>query len=195
MKFPIASLATIRRRWPVAAPTVVATLLMIAPLAAQSPPPPTGTIALEGTMKKVYRATNVIVVATLDGVERVYHFAKDLVVHGGKKDEALVDLREGTTVVVHFLPNASEPIAQEIDRIDVEGLDPTEGVVTRIDRGRRQITLRYDNGRTETFQLTERAAAENAASDAALMQGRVVIYYSNEARDKVVHYFRSIDKR
>jgi len=56
-------------------------------VAAQSPPPVQGTIALEGTMKKFYRGTNVIIVTTIDGVEHVYRFARDLVVHGGKTTE------------------------------------------------------------------------------------------------------------
>ena len=36
----------------------------------------------------------------------------------------------------------------------------TEGVVTHIDRGRKQITVRFDNTKTETFRLTDRAALE-----------------------------------
>ena len=52
--------------------------------AAQSPPPVQGTIALEGTMKTFYRAANVVIVTTMDGVEHAYHFTRDLVVHGRK---------------------------------------------------------------------------------------------------------------
>ena len=55
-----------------------------APLAAQTPPPVQGTIALEGTMTKFYRGINALVVTTIDGAEHVYHFAKGLVVHGAK---------------------------------------------------------------------------------------------------------------
>src|SRR5579864_9490600 len=75
--------------------------------AAQQPPPiggVTGTIALESTVKKEYDGTNKLVVAALDGTEHVFHFAKDLLVHGGDKSgqEALRGLRAGTTVVVHY---------------------------------------------------------------------------------------------
>jgi hypothetical protein len=62
--------------WLVAGPSIA--------LSAQSPPPVQGTIAVEGTMKKLYRAANSIIVTTVDGMEHVYHFTKDLVVHGGK---------------------------------------------------------------------------------------------------------------
>ena len=55
---------------------------------AQGQPPPvsgvTGTVATEGTMKTVYRGLNKIVVTTIDGVEHVFEFTKDLIIHGGK---------------------------------------------------------------------------------------------------------------
>ena len=73
-----------------------------APLAAQSPSPVQGTIALEGTMTKFYRGVNAVVVTTVDGAEHVYRFAKGLVVHGAKPSgpDALETLRPGTTVIV-----------------------------------------------------------------------------------------------
>jgi hypothetical protein len=166
--------------------------------AAQSPPPVQGTVALEGTMKKFYRAANVVIVTTIDGIEHAYRFAKDLVVHGGVGTgvDALEGLREGSTVVVHYSAEGSDAAAREIDVIDAEGLEVTEGMVTRIDRGRRQITVKYDNGKAEVFRLTERAAAETAQSgDQTAPSGtKVVIYYSDEHGHKVAHYFRRISK-
>jgi hypothetical protein len=165
-------------------------------LEAQSPPPVRGTIALEGTMKKFYRAANVLVVTTIDGVEHVYRFAKDLVVHGGEDSgiDALEGLREGSTVVVHYTVEGQQPTAHEVDRFGAGGLDTTEGVVTGIDRRRLQITVRYDNGTKETFALTERAATEAAVKDAVAGDIRVVIYYSNEEGKKVAHFFRQTAK-
>jgi hypothetical protein len=163
------------------------------PLGAQSPPPVQGTIALEGTMKQFYRAANVVVVSTMDGVEHMYHFSKDLVVHGGKGSgvDALEGLREGTTVVVHYTVSGAEASAQEIDLFGDEGLKITEGQVAKIDRRRQEITIRFANGTTETLQMTNRAAesaraAEKAGADAP----KVIVYYSDEAGRKVVHYFR-----
>ena len=51
---------------------------------AQTRPPLLEPIAMEGTMKQFYRGINVVVVTTMDGVEHVYHFTKDLIVHGGR---------------------------------------------------------------------------------------------------------------
>jgi hypothetical protein len=42
-----------------------------------------GTVALEGTVDQEYRAANALIVKTEDGVKHVFHFSKDLLVHGG----------------------------------------------------------------------------------------------------------------
>lgn len=164
------------------------------PVAAQNPPPGHGTIALEGTMKKFYRAANTIIVATIDGVEHVYRFAKDLVVHGGQKPggDPFAGLREGSTVVVHFTVEGAERSAHEIDRLGDDGLAVTEGIVSRIDRKRKQITVRYDNGKRETFGLTDRAAAAAMIDQTGGAEVRAIIYYSDDAGQKVAHFFKKV---
>jgi hypothetical protein len=165
----------------------------------QSAPPVsgvTGTLALEGTMKTVYRGAGKVIVVTIDGVEHVYTFTKDLIVHGGKGApvDALEGLQKGTTVVVHYNADGTQPTAGEIDVIDAEGLSITEGVVTTLDRGRQKIAVTYDNGKTEVFQLTQRAAAEapQNADLASTPDAKVVIYYTNEKGKKVVHFFKKV---
>jgi hypothetical protein len=153
-------------------------------------------MALEGRMKEFYRAANVIVVTTVDGMEHVYHFAKNLVVHGGKDagTDALEGLREGNTVVVHYTVSGNQEIAQEIDRLGDEGLEITEGKVTRIDRKRKEITIKFDNGSTETLRMTDRASAESLDTlDQAGADGtKIIVYYADEAGRKVAHHFRKV---
>ncbi len=162
-----------------------------APLYAQQGPAIhgfTGTMATEATIEDEHKAANKIVVATEDGVEHVYKTAKGLVVHGG--NDPLADLKPGTTVIVHY---SADNTAQEIDRVGVDGLSTTEGVATKIDRGRKEITIRYDDGKIEKMKLTDRAAADvgrNIGDDA-----RIVVYYSDEAGGKVTHYFKASDRR
>ena len=188
---------TLHFLWSTAA-LVAVTLTASRALAAQSPPPVQGTVALEGTMKKFYRGANVVIVTTIDGVEHVYHFAKDLVVHGGKGSgvDALASLRDGSTVVVHYTAAGSEQAAREVDIIGDQGLQVTEGMVTHIDRGRREITVRYDNGKTEIFRLTERAASETSKEVGEASPGgtKVIIYYSDEHGQRVAHFFRSVSE-
>ena len=164
---------------------------------AQNPPGPgvNGTVALEGTVDSEYRAANVIVVNTVDGVKHAFQFTKDLLVHGGKSPaNAFPGLLEGTTVVVHYTVEGNVQAAQEIDRLGDEGVQRTEGVVTRIDRGKKQITIRFDNGKTETLRLTARAAAD-AGKDidqSGTAPTKIVVYYTDESGQKVAHYFKKI---
>ena len=164
--------------------------LGIAPTYAQGPPihGVTGTVATEATVKAEHKAANKIVVETKDGVEHVYDAAKGIVVHGGK--DPLSDLKPGTTVIIHY---TADNTAQEIDRVGAGGLSTTEGMATKIDRGKKEITIRYDNGKIEELKLTDRAAADvgkNIGPDT-----RIVVYYSDEARGKVTHYFKKRDNQ
>ena len=164
---------------------------------AQGQPPPvsgvTGTVATEGTMKTVYRGLNKIVVTTIDGVEHVYQFTKDLIVHGGKSPaDPLAGLKEGTTVVIHYSTEGGEQTVRELDRVGDGGLIETEGMITSIDRGAKQIAVRIGDARTEIFQMTDRAASESKDLDKARGATRGIIYYRDENGTKVIHYFKTI---
>ncbi len=170
-------------------------------LGAQKSPPiggDTGNVAVEGTQKKLYAALHVLIVQTIDGVEHVIHFTKDLLVHGGKGQgvDALEGLEPGTTVVVHYTLVGTEETAQEIDRVGGErGLKATEGVLQRVDRRRRQVTIRFANGTTEILQLTERAASEvpsDLGSSASTDGTKVIVYYTDKAGHKVAHFFKKV---
>jgi hypothetical protein len=156
-----------------------------APSFAQGPPIGgfNGTMATEATVKDEQKAANKIVVETKDGVEHIYDAVKGVVVHGGKGP--LSDLKPGTTVIIHY---TADNTVQEIDRVGAGGLSTTEGMATKIDRGKKEITVRYDNGKIEKLKLTDRAAADvgkNIGEDT-----RIVVYYSDEAGGKVTHYFK-----
>jgi hypothetical protein len=161
---------------------------------AQNRPPLLEPIALEGTMKQFYRGVNVVVVTTKDGVEHIYHFTKDLIVHGGNKPgvDALEGLREGTTVVIHYTMSGSRASAEEIDLVGDEGLLITEGAVTNIDRRKKEITIKFGDGTTETLQMTTRAAIESEAGigESREEANKIIVYYSDESGRKVAHYFK-----
>ena len=171
-----------------------ATLTANAARAQSVPPTPNGTgnVAVEGMVDREYKIANAVAIKAVDGTRRVFKFAKGLVVHGSSDNgaEVLKDLRAGTTVVVHYVGAGADATAQEVDVVGDGGLRVTEGVITAINRGRREITLRVDGSTTETLQLTERAASEVDAG--AGTTERVVVYYKDEHGRKVVHYFRKV---
>jgi hypothetical protein len=170
--------------------TAIGCALLAVSAHAQDGPPLKEPIALEGSLKAFYRGANIVIVTTMDGVEHVYHFTKNLIVHGGKTPgvDALADLSEGTPVVIHRRVDEAQALTDEIDVVlGDRGLKITEGRVIRIDRRKKEIAVRYANGTMETFQLTVRAAAEGAAT--ANESGEdLVIYYADEEGHKVAHY-------
>jgi flagellar hook-associated protein FlgK len=159
-------------------------------------PAVTGTIALEGTMDKTYRAANTIVVKTMDGVEHLFHLTGRTVVHGATStaDETLQGLDEGSTIVVHYTVDGEKHTAHEIDRVGEGGLNAMKGVVTRVDRARQQMTIRLADGSEETLRLTERSAADvgKDLDEAPKDTTSVIVYYSDEAGHRVAHYFKRI---
>jgi hypothetical protein len=166
-------------------------VLASASLAAQSTPPTQIPNVIEGRVAKLYRGVNTLVVTTVDGVQHIYRFAKGLVVHGGSgSGDRLDTLQEGTTVVVHYRIEGAEQMVEEIDRVADEGLKVSEAVVLRLNRPRREITLKFANGTTETLRLTDRAASEAAEDIGPAGSTRVTVYYSDESGQKVAHYFR-----
>jgi hypothetical protein len=173
--------------WPTVA-FVAAILAAANGAAAQSPPPVQGTVALEGTMKKFYRGVSVVVGST-------YRFVRDVFVPGGNGSglDGVEGLREGSTVVVEYTVEGAQQAGPEVDVI---GLEATEGTVTRIDRGRRQIAVRYVNGNTEIFGLTERAPSEapKDADRATPAATKVIIHYSDERGQRVAHFFWKVPK-
>jgi hypothetical protein len=64
--------------------------------------------------------------------------------------------------------------------------------VADIDRRKKEITIRYGNGRTETLQMTDRVAAESAAGveESSEEAAHIVIYYVDESGHKVAHHFK-----
>jgi hypothetical protein len=164
--------------------------------AGQEPPPVKGSIALEGTVDQEYKAANTVIVKTIDGIRHLFHLTGKTVVHGSESAgaEALRGLEAGSTVVVHYTAVAGEQTALEVDRLGDKGLKTMDGVVTRVDRDGRKISIRLADGSTQTLRLTERAATDvgKDVDRAAADTTRVVVYYANEAGQRVAHYFKRI---
>ena len=188
------------RRLLVGAVAVVFYVLLVPPVADAQVPPPidgiTGTVALDSTLVQEQVAANTFIVKTMDGVEHLWHLTKDLFVQGGKDRpvDSLQGLRDGTTVVVHDTIAESHAAVLEIEQIGNEEVTVTEGTVIRIDRDRRHITIRFDNGQDERLQLTTRPALETGTEIVGAAKGtdRVTVYYADEAGQRVGHLFQKV---
>ena len=63
---------------------------------------------------------------------------------------------------------------------------------TEIDRRKKEITITFANGETDTLQMTSRAAAESEAAALGGKATKIVVYYSDESGQKVAHYFKRV---
>jgi hypothetical protein len=173
-----------------------AALVAVQALAGQETPPVNGTIALEGTVDQTYKAANTVIVKTVDGVRHLFHLSGKTTVHGSESAGANArrGLKVGTKVVVHYTADAREQTALEVDRLDAEGLKTMEGVVTRIDRAARKISIRLGDGSIQRLVLTERAAMDvgKDVDQAARDTMRVIVYYADESGQRMAHYFKRI---
>ena len=154
--------------------------------------PPSGgtidTVAVEGTIDVLSPGT--LSVKTTDGVTQFFRLLEKVFVHDkAGTDNELAGLTRGTRVVVHYSGTGQSATVQEIDRLDADGLEVTEGRVTSIDRARGEIKVRLDDGRTETLRLSNRVS-RNVSRDTT-PNTRVIVYYTNNKGVKEVHYFKT----
>lgn len=170
---------------------VVAALAVPALMAGQVMPPSggqTSTVAVEGTVEAV--SPEFVSVRTTDGTTQLFRLLEKTFVHGASLNDELITLHPGTLVVIHYSESGGSATAQEVDRIDGHGLKITEGVVTSINRDRGEIKVRFDNRKSETFKLTNRAARDAGRSLNNADHPRVIVYYTNTRGVKEAHYFR-----
>ena len=152
--------------------------------------------AVHGKITKLDKATKTLVVKTADGSERSVRFLDNTAVHGfhaGEEDvkDSFHDLKEGTEVVVHYSDKGGKDTAVEIDQVGKDGLKGTEGIISKLDRAGKTITVKTVDGTEHTFELTGRAA-EDGGKDIAdgTEKGTKVVVYSTEKTGKdIAHFF------
>ena len=152
--------------------------------------------AIHGTITKIDRAAKTAAVKTADGTEQVVHFVARTAVHGADKTAAAADdvfhgVKEGSEVVVHYTAKGTEKTAdvtaEEVDQIGKDGLHVTEGTVSRIDKGGKELVVKTKDGTEETYRMTDRAGKD--IGKGAEKTGKVTVYYTEEGGRKVAHFF------
>ena len=157
---------------------------------AQNAPPRQDHPATKPNVSKFYQGAGAILGAAVSGMVHVYEFTRDLVTPGGSSGpDAFKGLREGSIVVVHYTPDSAGQSAGKVDPAASEGRQSVEGTVRSIDHKRKEITVRFDSRTSETYQLSDRAAAAGE-SPAPASADDVVIEFSDAAGQKVSHPFR-----
>jgi|WetSurMetagenome_2_1015567.scaffolds.fasta_scaffold02962_2 hypothetical protein len=121
-----------------------------------------------------------IVSGATGAVERAYR----AVMPQAPGADELNGLRQGQTVAVHYRARGEQGGGEQAALVGSEGLAATEGTVTDVNRRRAEVSIRFDNRKTETFRVARQDAAVES-SDVS----RVLIYYPNTAGEKVAHAF------
>ena len=152
---------------------------------------------LVGTVKRLDAGAKTVVVKLADGTEHTLRFVNRSAVHGAEgtaasAKDAFHGLKEGSDVAVHYTAKGTEETAEEIDRIGKDGLRATEGTVTRMDRGAKNMTVKMADGTEETFRLTDRAATDTGREigKTAEKSGKVTVYYTEEGGRKIAHFLK-----
>jgi hypothetical protein len=137
------------------------------------------TIVLPSTVDAFYTGLNKGLDKAGDGLDHLTGGSKDTKVRSGKR--ALDGLQPGTSVVVRYTVKGIQASADETDQAGPTGLNVNEGVVTRVDRGDRRVTIKFADGSTDTLR-----AADQTESDSS----RVIVIHPDESGRRVATYFK-----
>jgi hypothetical protein len=156
---------------PITGPTTTTGRVIVGPV--------TGTLGLESTVDKFYSDIGKIVriTAASGGTRRSREY----------RLEALDSLQPGAQVVAHYAVKGVQASAFHVDRVG-SGLNVNEGIVTRVDRSRNRITIKFSEGSTQTLR-----SARHGAQDAdGSVHSRVIVYHENDSGQIVAHYFKPV---
>jgi hypothetical protein len=156
--------------------------------------------AVHGTVSKVDSDARIVVVKAADGTEHTLRLTARTTVHGTEAiargtETAAKDtyrgLRAGSEVVAHYTTKDGEKSAEEVDKVGKDGIHAVEGTVTQLDRDGKKLAMKAADGTEHTFTLTDHAAVASAkdVDAAAVKTGKVTVYYTETAGEKIAHFF------
>jgi hypothetical protein len=130
----------------------------------------------------------VVVVKTTDGTEHTFHYPSDVTVHGRKdidvaSKDTLHGLTEGSEVAVHYSVDGTKETAHEIDSIGKDGLKTTKGLVSHVDGGAQEISIKAEDGNELTFRLTDRAAKDTSRAIVAVSKSHRLLRRKGRQED------------
>jgi hypothetical protein len=161
--------------------------------------------AVTGVLTKVDAGAKTIAVKTADGTEEVFKYTDKTMVTGAKATEdaaktVAVDTymsgKEGTHVVVRYVGKGTEKTAIGIKDLGKDALKVSKGTVTKVDHATQTVAVKTEDGTEATYRLSKDAVVDtehgvvDGAKFTAKEGDRVVVHYSEEAGNKIVHFLK-----
>jgi hypothetical protein len=159
----------------IATPTASAQILV---------PPNNGfnaTIALPSTIDAFWTGMNEGLEKAGDGID---HLAGAKGPQARKGAGSLESLQPGTPVAVQYAVKGIQASADGAGEIGNDASTANEGVVTKVDRGKKEITVRFADGQIQKLE------SENSFTPHS---SRAIVSYRDESGHKVAHYFKLAD--
>jgi hypothetical protein len=145
--------------------------------------------AVAGDLEKVADDGKTITVKTVDGTEEVFKFS-------GKATVKASD--EGSHVVVHYTEKGAEKTAHAVKVAGKGTWKATEGTVTAVGKGGREVTVKAADGTEKTFDLGKDATVDtgkglyDGSKYVAKAGDKVVLYTTVEPGKEIVHLFKKL---
>lgn len=144
---------------------------------------------VHGTVKKVDKSTQTVVVKTADGTEHTIKVTGQATVHGTK--EGFDGLKEGSEVVARYTAKGGEKTADDLGKVGKGGMKVTKGTITKVDEGSKTVVVKSADGTEKTFEYMGDAGKDvgKATGKGAEKGAKVTVYYTEDAEKKIAHFF------
>jgi hypothetical protein len=139
------------------------------------------TIALPSTIDAFWTGVNEGLEKAGDGLDHLAGAKGPRVRQGAG---SLDSLQRGTPVAVQYTVKGIQSSADGAGQIGDDVLTANEGVVTKVDRGKKEVTVRFADGQTQKLE------SENSFTSHS---SRAIVYFRDQSGRRVAHYFKPAD--
>jgi len=153
-----------------------------------------GTIV--GDVEKVSADGKSITVKTAEGTEDVVKVTGKTIV-GGAKGASLAG-KEGSHVVIHYTAKGAEKTATGVEYAGKGTWKVTEGTVTKVGEGGKDVTVKLKDGTEKTFRVGKEATVDtgHGVEEAGKYTGKagdkIVVYTTVDPIKEVAHLFKKL---
>jgi len=188
--------STTNRKWIAAAAVLFALSASTALAQSGAPAASADTNSVAGDLTKVDKDGKTITVKTPDGKEEVFKVTEKTTVDGAK-GVALAG-KEGGHFVVHYTEKGGEKTATGLKDAGKGTWKVTEGTVTKVGEGGKEVTVKLKDGTEKTYHLGKEATVksghgiEEGGKYTGKAGDKVVVYTTVDPAKEVVHLFKKL---